>query len=431
MTLGIGLALFAVVTVTLTMLRSKTQLATVPGAADAAGQAAAGSLDRSIAKLQQRLEKVPQDWPAWAALGSAYVQQARVTADPTYYPKAQGALERSLAIETPKNFPAFTGLSSLAAARHDFAAALTWGQKAVSVNPSNAGAHAVVGDAFVELGRYPEAYAAFQRMVDLRPGLSSYARISYTWELQGNIPNAIRSLQLALQSASSASDKAFASFYLGELYWNNGQVAKAATQYAQGLRLDPTFVRSRAGLAKVEAARGQIDKAAADYQAVIDVFPLPEYVIALGDLYSSVGRSADAAREYELVDVQRRLLQANGVNIDGEIALFSADHHLRVAEGLASARAEYGRRRSIDVADTLGWSLAANKKYAEALTYANQSLRLGTKNALFLYHRGMINKALGKIADARRDLKAALATNPHFSRLWEKTAAATLRALKA
>ena len=44
---------------------------------------AAGSLDAAIASLEARLVAAPDDWRASAALGVAYVQQARVTADPS------------------------------------------------------------------------------------------------------------------------------------------------------------------------------------------------------------------------------------------------------------------------------------------------------------------------------------------------------------
>src|SRR5436309_178867 len=77
-----------------------------------------------VGGLQQRLRAVPGDWHAWAALGFSYVQQARRSGDPTYYPKAERALQRSLRLDRPTNFEAMTGLATLAAARHDFAGAL-------------------------------------------------------------------------------------------------------------------------------------------------------------------------------------------------------------------------------------------------------------------------------------------------------------------
>src|SRR4029453_11897536 len=125
----------------------------------------AGTLRSVIVSLQDRVRTLPTDWRSFADLGLAYVQQARITADPSYYPKAEGVLERSLALNGDGNVDALTGMAALSAARHDFSGALAWGERAKAVNPYNANAYAVVGDALVELGRYPEAFAAFQRMI--------------------------------------------------------------------------------------------------------------------------------------------------------------------------------------------------------------------------------------------------------------------------
>ena len=71
-----------------------------------------------------RLAASPQDWRSFASLGLAYVQQARITSDPSYYPKAQGVLRTSIALQPQDNEAALVGMAALAAARHDFSAAL-------------------------------------------------------------------------------------------------------------------------------------------------------------------------------------------------------------------------------------------------------------------------------------------------------------------
>ena len=43
-----------------------------------------------------------------ASLGLAYVQEARITADPSYYPKAEGVLRRSIALDRKDNDVAAT-----------------------------------------------------------------------------------------------------------------------------------------------------------------------------------------------------------------------------------------------------------------------------------------------------------------------------------
>ena len=65
-----------------------------PGAIAAATNPSSQTLDQTIAGLQTRLTATPDDDVAWATLGLAYVQQAKVTVDPTYYPKADGALAK-------------------------------------------------------------------------------------------------------------------------------------------------------------------------------------------------------------------------------------------------------------------------------------------------------------------------------------------------
>ncbi len=387
---------------------------------------AADSLAQTIAALQARITAIPRDWNAMASLGIAYVQQARVTADPTYYPKAEAILARSLAVHPAANFDAMVGMAALDAARHDFAGALSWGDQAEAANPYNGGVHDVVGDALIELGRYPQAFAEIQKAVDTRPDLSSYARASYALELQGDVAGAVRAMRLALSAAGTAADIAWTENQLGELAFNSGDLAGAEHAYRRAISADPSFVPPHAGMAKVAAARGDLAGAIAGYEWVVTRYPLPEYVIALGDLETRVGRTDDAAREFGLLRVEERLFQANGVNVDLEIALFDADHRVDLGEGLAAAQAEWARRQSIAVADALAWELYANGRASEALAYANRALALGMRNALFFFHRGMIERALGRTLAARRDLATAIAINPSFSILWSKPAAAIL-----
>jgi tetratricopeptide (TPR) repeat protein len=417
---------------TFRVLRSDTPTATsIPTAAlQDRPVIASGPLAQTIASLQARLRALPSDWQSWATLGLAYVQEARITADPTFYPKAEGALRRSLHIHPDQNFPALTGLGALALARHDFAGALSYGQRAAAINPDNANIRGVTGDALIELGRYPQAFAELQRMVDLRPGLSSYSRVSYAHELQGDPKGAEAIMKMALNDATDASDRAWVYHQLGELAFNRGDLAGAEQDYRFSHGVDPTFVPARAGLAKVLAATGRIDDAIVAYRDVVRVYPLPEYVIALIDLETVAGRTADAARDAQLLHVEERLFAANGVNMDLEIALFDGDHGVNLADGLAAAQREWGRRRSIVVVDALAWALYRNGQPNEALAFANRALHLGTKNALFHFHRGMIEKALGRTAAARRDLRQALAINPHFSILWAGEAAKALHSLE-
>jgi tetratricopeptide (TPR) repeat protein len=389
----------------------------------------AGSLDGEIASLQQRLREIPDDWRGFAQLGLAYVAQARVTADPSWYPKAEGVLRRSLRLQPNENVDGALGVGALDLARHDFAAALREGRRASDLNPYSADAYGVIGDALLELGRYDRAFEAFQTMVDTRPDLASYARVAYARELVGDVLGAERAMRMAFDAAGTPSDSAWTAYQLGELAFGSGDVGSARGWYARGLDLDRAYVPNLAGLAKVAWARGDHELAIARFTEVVARYPSAEFVGALADLYRAAGKPALADRQESVVAAMHDLATANGVNVDLELALFDADHG--DPEGaLAAARAEWARRQSVHVADAYAWALYANGRYQRASTFAERALALGTRSALFLFHAGMIRLELGDEVGARRYLSDAVATNPNFSILHADDAARVLARLE-
>ncbi|MGW4109190.1 tetratricopeptide repeat protein, partial [Streptomyces sp. NPDC004976] len=100
-------------------------------------------------------------------------------------------------------------------------------------------------------------------------------------------------------------------------------------------------------------------------------------------------------------------------------------------EALRAARAEWDRRHSVHTADALAWALHVNGRDEEALRYARRATATGYRNAVFLYHRGMIEKAAGHDRAARGSLSAALELNPGFSPPGARAARAALKDLEA
>lgn len=422
---GIGTALGALVWVFLVSGTSRDG-GTAISARPAPAASVSPSGPRSVPDLQAHLRATPDDAPAWAALGLGYVDEARATGNPALYPKADGALDRSLALEPERNVAALAGRGALANARHDFTAGLRFADQAAALEPQNPQVAAIRGDALIELGRYDEAFAAYQQLVDLAPGLASYTRAAYALDLQGDLRGAERSLNLALGGAATPPDLAFAHFSLAELAWNRGDLEGAGRHYEAARRADPAAVGPQAGIARVAAANGATEAAVTEWRALTGRAPVPEYVGELGNLLLVSGRAAEAQPQFDLLEAQRALLAANGVNGDLEFAVFSADHEIDLDRGLAAAQAEWDRRKSIHAADALAWQLHAHGRHAEALPLADQALRLGTPNALFHFHRGMIHRSLGQAQAARDDLRRALTLNPHFSVLHAPTATANL-----
>jgi tetratricopeptide (TPR) repeat protein len=368
----------------------------------------------AIARAQDRLRTLPKDWRTWANLASAYVEQARVTANPTYYQKAEGAAKQSLTLHPDGNTDALIALGALANARHDFAAARDQADRALAVDKYSADAYGVLADAQTQLGDAAKATDAIQHMLDLRPGLPAYARASYDLELHGRTDEAADLMRQALAAATDPHDIAFCRNQLGDLAWQHGDLAGARREYTAGLAADPSSIALRRGMAQVDAASGAMDRALAAYDDITKRAPTPGYLIEYADLLRAAGRSPDT--QLSLAQDAVQLFTANGGTDDLAVAslAIAAGHP---ADAVRAARAEWARRQHVDVADTLAWSLHLAGQDAEALTYARRVAGTGARNAGYAYHLGAIEAALGQRDAARADLTRALDTNPHFSPL--------------
>ncbi|MEO6126465.1 MAG: tetratricopeptide repeat protein [Ilumatobacteraceae bacterium] len=383
------------------------------------------SLDQLITNLQTRLEAIPGDSVGWATLGIAYVQQAKVTVNSDFYPRADGVLAKSLELNDDDNFLAYAGLSALASARHDFAAAKTYAEQGIAINGYSSILFGALSDAELQLGNYDAAFAAVDKMVSLRPDTTSFARQSYTWELRGDIEQATALMQRAFDVAPNAGDRAFTLFYLGELSFNNGDVAAALDYYNRAQAESPTDPAALAGKAKAEAALGQTETALDHYAELVGRAPEPSYVLEYGELLESIGRTTEARQQYDVFLATQQLFAANGVEADSVATLYDADHG-DPAKAMADAETGIATRPFLAMYDAYAWALHVNGRDAEALAASATAMELGVRNPLYLYHSGMIKLSLGDDEGARADLAEALQLNPAFNPLAAPLAAAAL-----
>jgi tetratricopeptide (TPR) repeat protein len=382
-----------------------------------------------IATMQARLKANPNDVVAYGTLGEAYLQRTRETGDPSYYGKAQAVFESALQRD-PNNLEALIGEGSLALSRHEFQLALELGQRALTENGTVARIFGIIGDAQVELGMYDSAVATIQRMVDLRPDLSSYSRVSHLRELYGDLDGAIAAMQTAAQEGGPVSENTeYVRVQLGYLYWTKGDLAAAERTLTESLTRLPDYIQALGGLARVRVSQGRLADAIELYRRAVAQIPLPDLVIGLGEALEASGQTAEANRQYDLVRAIEQLFAANGVATDLELALFEADHGTDPAAALALARSAYGHRPNIRAADALAWALFKAGDVRNAVRYSAEALRLGTKDPILLYHAGMIERGAGNLRVARQRLTECLALNPEFNPLAAPIAQRTLAAL--
>ncbi|MDP9245631.1 MAG: tetratricopeptide repeat protein [Chloroflexota bacterium] len=358
--------------------------------------------ERAIAQAQAKLANAPDDPKAAAGLAAAYLGRVRETYDPSLYAKAASLIDAAVA-KAPNDPDVAVTAANLALSRHDFAAALRLAQVAQAAAPARPAVYGVLTDAYVELGRYDEAIASAQRMVDLRPDLASYSRVSYLRELHGDLDGAIDAMRRAVDSgAPRAEGTAWSEVQLGNLYLAKNDLRAASRAYDEALQRVDGYVFAVAGQARVLASGGDLSGAAALYERIGQRLPVPDFFIALADLHERLGDVSRATQDVTLVHAMEQLLKANGVRTDIDLALFDADHDLRLDDALATARAEYAIRPSVTVAMTLAWTEYKTGDLAAASRYANEALRLGWRDPVAVHRAAVIAGAAGDVALAQR-----------------------------
>jgi tetratricopeptide (TPR) repeat protein len=362
---------------------------------DALGAATAAEIRR----LQAAVRRSPAAAAPRVALADAYLQRVRETGDPGFYGRAESLLRGVLARDAD-NADALVSLGGLALSRHDFRRGLEL------VRRADAGLAALPFevDALVELGRYGEARRVLQRLADLKPNLSTYARVSYFRELHGDLRGAASALALASAAGGPAAENAAAIDVLrGDLALVRARPAEARAAYARALAAVPRYAPAEAGRARLAAYEGNARDAVRRWNVLVARLPLPEYVIGLGEAELAAGRVRAAREDFALVRVQQRLLARAGVNTDVELAVFESDHGDR-ARGLRLARQAWAAAPSVRSADAVGWALTRSGRHEEGLRWARRARRLGSADPLFAFHAGMAARG----AERQRLLRFAL-----------------------
>lgn len=386
--------------------------------------------DRQIRAALKVIKRAPADPRGYNLLCAAYMKKARETGDFGFNAKAEAALDQSFKISTSEsNYDAIKLKALLLLTYHRFSEALRIAQRAREMRPQDPEIYGAITDALVELGHYEAALEAAQKMNDLQSDTSSYARASYLRELHGDTGGAIEAMYLAAESARDPESIAWCRVHLGDELMNAGKLAQAEHEYDIALYVFPDYHMALGAKARARLAVGDTDSAIEFNKLAQQRVPLPEFAVALGDLYARLGRFEEAKRQYELVEFIERAGSIQSQTYSRQLALFWADHDVKLDEALAIARRERAARTDIFTCDALAWCLFKKGQLTEAKAAMDEALRLGTRDARFFYHAGMIYHGLGDRRNAAKYLKLALQINPSFDVLQSDVVRQTLHAL--
>ena len=382
--------------------------------------------------LETRAAGDPLDVFSLNSIALTHIQRARETGDVAELGLAGKALERSVNIRTNDDYEGIALLGGLSVTKHDFARGLELAQQAIPQKPKQAYAYGVLGDAYMGLGRYDEADAAFEQMVTIEPDLPAFGRRALLFQTRGNIEEAEKSWNDAIQRADGdgvPEHAAWGNAQLANVYFSVGRVDEAGQHYERSLEIFPGYVHALAGIGRVAAAHADLPKAIDYYTRAINTVPLPEYVTALGDVYAASGDQKQAQAQYDLIAAIEQLYNANGINLDLQIGLFNADHGRDVTTTVERAKRAFAEQPSIQAADVLAWVQYKAGNVADARATIGQALRTGTDDPLILFHAGMIYKDAGDTARAKDFLGRVVNQAPHFSVLYAAVAKQALAGL--
>jgi tetratricopeptide (TPR) repeat protein len=386
-------------------------------------------VDSQIQKAEAVIKRAPDRAEGYNMLAAAYLQKARETGDFGFNARVEAALKHSLEI-APDDFDAMKLQATLLLAYHRFQEALEVARRAQAARPDNADVYGAITDALVELGDYQGAIEAAQKMVDLRPDTASYSRVSYLRALHGDTEGAIEAMRVAVRAADPRSPEsvAWCRVHLGLELMNAGRLREAEREFDEALKVFPDYHLALAAKARARVSAGDAAAALELYRQSEERVPLPDTAIARGDLLAQLGRADEAKKEYALAE----FIERNGTSAgtySRQLALFLADHDLKLDEALAIARREREARKDIYTSDALAWCLFKKGLLREAKESMDEALRLGTRDARLFYHAGMIADALGDRRAARQYLQLALKTDSSFNVLQADSAKRTLEEL--
>jgi tetratricopeptide (TPR) repeat protein len=295
--------------------------------------------------------------------------------------------------EHPRQYDVLRLLGATYLSQHRFRQALDVARQSRDLRPDDAWNYGVMGDAQIELGDYPQAFDAFDKMSALRPSAASYARVAYARELRGDMTGALAAMQMAA-SATAPNDPEAQAWYAvqsGELYLKMHRWDDADREYRRAIFVFPDYPLAVVGQGKLQVARGDRDRALALYLEQLKRTPTLDLAARIGDLYTERGDAVQSEHYYQLAED----LAGPGVaQTEANLALFLADHDRKLPAAVEIAETVAAARHDIFTEDALAWVYYKAGRFDEAYAASQRALRTGTRDDALLSRAARIRTAV-------------------------------------
>jgi tetratricopeptide (TPR) repeat protein len=370
--------------------------------------------DARITADSKLFEAQPANNRIAAQLALDYIQKMRETVNFDYLNLAARVIDGILDRD-PGNYEALRLRSEIEMERHNFELVAQYSLEMTRFAPNDPGAWGSLGDSSMELGEYARAGDAYSKMLTLRPDLTSYNRLAWYRFVTGDAAGAIALMRSAVSAGTGAAENvAWCWAELGGMYWKTGRGDDAVSAYRRALEVFPNYYAAWAGLGRIASARNQVKDAIGSYLKAQATVPMPEYSEALEDLYGRSGEPVKARQQRELIDAIEITMQASGEKTNRNMALLYANQNRNLDRARVLVENEIKVRPDVYTHDALAWVLFRQGRLEEASKAAEFALSRGTSEPTFHFHAAMIDDALGRKEEARRQFSQALSLNPSW-----------------
>lgn len=384
------------------------------------------TMDEEIRAVQKKIrsqQNSQQALPTIEKLGWSYVEKARVSFDPGFYKLAEQCAtclelkSAQLAKAKPANAEtvSFAPLSPEASkssalllrghvlhALHRFAEAEQIARQ-LTTSRGLAFDFGLLGDVLMEQGKLDEAIAAYQRMMELKPGPQAYSRAAHVRWLKGDLEGARVLMRMSAQASgqgdAEASAWAWSKLALYEL--QAGELKQAAASCELALELQPGYAPALLAKGRVLLAEGKFNEAVLPLERAAEKNPLPEYRWTLADALRAAGRADEAQK------VEAGLIASGEKDDPRTFALYLATRGEQATTALKLAEEELKHRRDVFTLDALAWAQSAAGNHDQAWQTMQQALATGTNDARLFLHAAVIAAKTNQPTEARQFAKRA------------------------
>jgi tetratricopeptide (TPR) repeat protein len=361
-----------------------------------AGSTEKNALDAQIAQTQALIKSRRNSASQIERLGWLFVEKARVSNDPGFYKLAE---QCALCLESAHaHSPAALLLKGhVLHSLHRFKDAEPI---ALDLTKSRGIAFdfGLLGDVEFDQGKIPEAVAAYQKMVNLRPDLQSYSRVAQVRWITGDLPGAVEAMSLAAQAGSplNAEPTAWTYARLALLQLQSGDVPAAKSSAFIALKMQTNSAPAFLALGRIQLAAGETNAAVESLRQAAALNHLPESQWLLADALCLMDQPLKAA-------ATENQIRERGVSEDPRsFSIYLATRGQQPELALVLAQRELDTRADVFTHDALAWALEVNGRLPEARAEMAKALAEGTQDARLFFHAAVIHDAAGDHEESTR-----------------------------